>query len=372
MHSQLQTHISLGGIIPPVARALHETNIERVVDEALASAGVCGRDLQAVAVTVKPGLPLSLTVGLEHAKKLCRQWQKPLVPVHHMEAHALTIRMVQQVEFPFLVLLVSGGHCQLAVAKSVDQFLLLGQSADDAPGEVMDKTARRLKLSNMEEFANVSGGRAIETLARRGNVRAYPQVHPMSKYRDCSFSFSGLKQTYLKHILNAEAKHGIEADGIIPEVADVCASFQHAVVSHICRRLQRAIQYVDLVELIPKECRTLVVSGGVACNGYLRDCLRVVCQETGYTLACPPPRLCTDNGVMIAWNGVERWRQGLGVVTVEAVDSVTTAGKCQLGVDVSEDVARHAIRCEWIRLLPKASSSLAQHPSSVLVKARPS
>nr|CAD7421386.1 unnamed protein product [Timema poppensis] len=130
---------SNGGIIPPIARDLHKQHIERVVEEAVASANLGLGDVDAIATTVKPGMPLSLLVGMNHGKHLARTWGKPFIPIHHMEAHALTIRMVTQVEFPFLVLLISGGHCLLAVAQGVHQFLLLGQSLDDAPGEAFDK-----------------------------------------------------------------------------------------------------------------------------------------------------------------------------------------------------------------------------------------
>ena len=205
----------------------------------------------------------------------------------------------------------------------------------------------------------MSGGRAIEALAKDGDPHSFPFNPPMYKYRDCTFSFAGLKHASLKYILREEAKYGnsnpkshffasltqqyfkgIEADGVLPNVADLCASFQHAVCSHLCKRLQRAIQYIDMKRIIPEDRRILVirittklsaeittnrliqvVSGGVACNQYLRNCLRIVCEETGYTLMCPPIELCTDNGIMIAWNGMEKWKAQIDVTyDIESID----------------------------------------------------
>ncbi|XP_063231943.1 tRNA N6-adenosine threonylcarbamoyltransferase, mitochondrial isoform X2 [Bacillus rossius redtenbacheri] len=337
----------LGGIIPPIARDLHQQHIERVVGEALSASGLQPGDLDAVAVTVKPGLPLSLRVGLEYSKQLARAAAKPLIPIHHMEAHALTIRMTRQVQFPFLVLLISGGHCLLAVARAVDSFLLLGESLDDAPGEAFDKTARRLKLRNLPEFESLSGGAALQAAAARGDPTAFPFPFMLDRYRDCNFSMAGLKNKVLRHILRQESLHGVEADGLIPGVYDLCASFQWAVARHLCQRLQRAVEYVALRELLPPERRILVVSGGVACNSYITERLAVVCAEYGYTLAVPPPHLCTDNGVMIAWNGVERWVVRAGVTT--DLDSVDFQSRCMLGEDGRADVEHAQIKCKWIK-----------------------
>jgi len=355
LHSQLQTHLSLGGIIPPLARDLHAENIENVVQSALAKANIDVSQLAAVAATVKPGLPLSLAVGTNYAKALCKQFNKKFIPIHHMEAHALTARMVEQVDFPFLVLLVSGGHCLLAIAHSVEEFHRLGESIDLAPGDALDKVARRLKLRNISEYSSISGGRAVELLARKGNISAFDYKSPLSVYKDCSFSFSGLGNGFLRHLLREEKRFGIEADVVLPNVADFCASFQHAVVSHICKRLQRGMVYVDEKNLIPKESRKLVVSGGVACNEYLRDCLGIVCNEMGYTLVTPPPKLCTDNGIMIAWNGMEKWKAQVGIV--DDIDAVKIDAKAKLGTDISKDVENSKISCKWIKLTTKNLTS---------------
>ncbi|XP_069690667.1 tRNA N6-adenosine threonylcarbamoyltransferase, mitochondrial isoform X2 [Periplaneta americana] len=341
--------MSHGGIIPPIARDLHQQNIESVVNNALQAANLQLLDVDAIATTVKPGLPLSLLVGTNYGKHLSRISGKPFIPIHHMEAHALTVRMVQKVNFPFLVLLISGGHCLLAVVKNVDKFLLLGQSIDDAPGEAFDKAARRLKLRNLPEFRTLSGGRAIEFAASKSvNPRAFEFPTILAHYRDCNFSVAGLKNTLRKHILKQEKLHDVEADELIPSVFDLCASFQFAITRHLCQRLQRGMEFVTLRNLLPHDKKTLVVSGGVACNKFIKGAVGKVCQEMGYSLAVPPPHLCTDNGVMIAWNGIERWQTNAGVTY--DLDSVDIESKCPLGEDWREEVTKANIKCKWIKL----------------------
>ncbi|XP_049852479.1 tRNA N6-adenosine threonylcarbamoyltransferase, mitochondrial-like isoform X1 [Schistocerca gregaria] len=353
LHSQQQVHLDFGGIIPPVAKKLHQEHIEKVVQDALKASHLNMDDIDAVAATVKPGLPLSLVVGMNYGKELCRKFAKPFIPVHHMEAHTLTIRMVQKVDFPFLVLLISGGHCLLAIAQAVDKYLLLGHSIDDAPGEALDKTARRLKLRNIPEFSKLSGGQAIEKASERGNLLAFAFPSPMSDYRNCDFSFAGLKNVVTRHILHEEAENdaffcvGTEGDQLIPSVFDLCASFQFAIALHLCRRVQRAMEFVEQNDLLPLNNRTLVVSGGVACNRFIAKMLQVVCNEKSYQLAIPPPKLCTDNGIMIAWNGMERWLTNAGIVN--DLDSVNIEAKCPLGKDIRDAVAEASIKCKWIK-----------------------
>ncbi|XP_076348748.1 threonyl-carbamoyl synthesis 4 isoform X9 [Tachypleus tridentatus] len=295
LHSQLQIHLEHGGIIPPVARDLHHKHIQGIVNMALERSQYELKDLSAIATTVKPGLPLSLVVGLKYSKQLVKETAKPFIPIHHMEAHALTARMAQNVEFPFLVLLVSGGHCQLAIVRNIDNFLLLGSTLDDAPGEAFDKIARRLKLRNIPAFSTVGGGQAIETLAKEGNSHAFNFPTPLSKYRDCNFSFSGLKFRAYKIITEEEKKHG-----------------------------------------------------GVACNNYIRAALKLLCDHMDFELVCPPPKLCTDNGIMIAWNGIERYRAGIGIA--ENLDEVDIQAKCPLGKDISTSVEELSIKFRNIKI----------------------
>ena len=345
VRSQLQVHLEHGGIIPPIARDLHAQNIGAAAEEALRRAGVSLGQLDAVAVTVRPGLSLSLLVGLRHARQLARQARLPLIPIHHMRAHALTARMAApELTFPFLTLLISGGHCLLAVVEAADRFTLLGASRDDAPGEALDKAARRLKLRNLPECCGLAGGRAVELLASRGDPRAFDFPMPLMRYRDCSFSFAGLKFTAQKLTEAEERRHAVVASGVIPTAADLCASLQHAVARHLCHRVQRAMDYCEARGLLPGE-RRLVVSGGVACNAYIASCLRRVGDTMGFAVHVPPPRLCTDNGVMIAWNGVELWRAGRGSTT--DLDAVDIQARSPIGTDVSEDVANMSLKCKW-------------------------
>ncbi|XP_076348739.1 threonyl-carbamoyl synthesis 4 isoform X2 [Tachypleus tridentatus] len=348
LHSQLQIHLEHGGIIPPVARDLHHKHIQGIVNMALERSQYELKDLSAIATTVKPGLPLSLVVGLKYSKQLVKETAKPFIPIHHMEAHALTARMAQNVEFPFLVLLVSGGHCQLAIVRNIDNFLLLGSTLDDAPGEAFDKIARRLKLRNIPAFSTVGGGQAIETLAKEGNSHAFNFPTPLSKYRDCNFSFSGLKFRAYKIITEEEKKHDIIADLVLPNVADICASFQHAVANHIVKRVHRALLFCELKELLPMNNKVLVVSGGVACNNYIRAALKLLCDHMDFELVCPPPKLCTDNGIMIAWNGIERYRAGIGIA--ENLDEVDIQAKCPLGKDISTSVEELSIKFRNIKI----------------------
>lgn len=350
LHSQHLTHLKNGGIIPPLASDLHRNNIEKVVDNALQSANMSVNDIDAIATTVKPGLPLSLVIGAKYGKYLCKKYNKPFIPIHHMEAHALTARMCDKsLKFPFLVLLISGGHCLLAVAEKVDQFLLLGESIDDAPGEAFDKMARRLKLRNLPEYSTLSGGQAMELAATKAdNPLEYKFNIPMLQYKDCTFSFAGIKNVCLRHILNEEKTKDLPPDAVIPGVNNLCAGFLLVATRHLCHRLQRGMEYVARKNLIPPDNQTLVVSGGVACNNFIAEGIQMVCDNLEYKLVRPPPKLCTDNGIMIAWNGVERWQATAGIY--KDFDDIEIQKNCPLGRRLIEDVAKEHISCKWVKL----------------------
>ncbi|XP_025094854.1 probable tRNA N6-adenosine threonylcarbamoyltransferase, mitochondrial isoform X2 [Pomacea canaliculata] len=326
LNSQTKTHVAMGGIIPPIARDLHKENIEPVVSAALEKANVTLNDLNAVAVTVKPGLSLSLLVGLQYAKQLVKK---------------------TGVDFPFLVLLISGGHCLLAVARGISDFLLLGHGLDDSPGEAFDKTARQLKLKNLPQCQELSGGAAIELLARDGNPKkfAFPQV--MTRIPDCNFSFAGIKFNAKKLIEAEETKLQISASAVLPNAPDICASFQYAVLYHLARRLQRAFLFCELRGFLPKQ-KTLVLSGGVASNQYIREGLQQICEKFSCQLVCPPPHLCTDNGIMIAWNGMEKLLQNTG--QVHDVDALDIQPKCPFGVDISQELKDASIKLPQLKL----------------------
>ncbi|KAM9305579.1 tRNA N6-adenosine threonylcarbamoyltransferase, mitochondrial [Gastrophryne carolinensis] len=345
--SQTDIHLKTGGIIPSVAQRLHNDNIDKVVKEAVLSSGISLCSLSAIATTVKPGLALSLGVGLMYSLNLVKQHKKPFIPIHHMEAHALTARLMHPVEFPYLVLLISGGHCILAVVNSVLEFLLLGQSLDEAPGESLDKVARRLLLNMHPECFSMSGGQSIEHLSQFGDKTFCKFTLPMSQHRDCNFSFAGLRNHFNGIIQKLENVEGKPKGEILTCAPDVAASFQHAVAHHIVKRTQRAILYCRQENILPPNA-PLVASGGVASNGYIRKVLQALTDSFGMPLVCPPPHLCTDNGVMIAWNGIERLHVGVGILN-EPYD-IRYEPRAPLGTDISEKVRRASIKLPPLKI----------------------
>lgn len=222
-----QSTVMFGGILPPLAMDFHRENIERIVQECLDEANVTINDLDAIAVTNRPGLIMSLKVGVRYAKHLARTHQKPIIPIHHMEAHALMARMEHEVEFPFLCLLISGGHCLLAVAEDINKFKLLGESVDDAPGEAFDKIARELKLRMLPQFEHKSGGQQIEEAAalcaNPSDKYKFPLL--MARSRDCQFSFAGVKNTARRFIRVEQRNLELDVDEVLPDYPDFCASF---------------------------------------------------------------------------------------------------------------------------------------------------
>ncbi|KAK3568716.1 hypothetical protein QTP86_013873 [Hemibagrus guttatus] len=352
LHSQKEVHLKAGGIVPPVAQRLHRENISRVVQEALDRSGVTAHELDAVATTVKPGLALSLGVGLHFSLSFVRQHEKPFIPIHHMEAHALTVRMLQHVEFPFLVLLVSGGHSLLALARGIDDFLLLGQTLDEAPGDTLDKVARRLSLLKHPKCHGLSGGQAIEVLAKKGDRLQFRFKPPMGQHYDCNFSFAGVRNQVAMAIMKKEKQEGVEPGQLLSCVQDIAAAAQHTVASHIAKRTHRAILFCRSRGLLPQNNPALVISGGVASNEYIRETLRIVTDATGMQLLCPPAKFCTDNGVMIAWNGVERLKAGKGVVS--HTQEVTYEPRAPLGRDISAEVRDATIKLPALKLKIKS------------------
>ncbi|XP_029461866.1 probable tRNA N6-adenosine threonylcarbamoyltransferase, mitochondrial [Rhinatrema bivittatum] len=352
LRSQTEVHLKTGGIIPTVAQQLHRESIAGVVHDALRASGISPNDLAAIATTVKPGLALSLGVGLAYSVQMVKQYQKPFIPIHHMEAHALTVRLMEPVDFPFLVLLISGGHCMLLVARGVCDFLLLGQSLDEAPGDTLDKAARRLYLAKHPECAAMSGGQAIEHIAQRGNRLHCEELRmPMTHSLDCNFSFAGLRTHVNRLILQKEKEEGLQEGQVLTCVADIAAAVQHMVTLHVAKRTHRAILFCKKEGLLPQKNACLVVSGGVASNQYIRRALRTVTDATEFTLLCPPPRLCTDNGIMIAWNGIERLCAGLQVL--HTAEGVRYEPKAPLGTDISDQVRQAAIKVPRLKLNPE-------------------
>lgn len=309
-------------------------------------------DVDAIAVTNRPGLTLSLSVGVRYAKHLARSYGKPLIPIHHMEAHALTVRASHNVEYPYLCLLASGGHCLLTIVHNVNNFDLMGESLDDAPGEAFDKIARQLKLRNIPKYEWLCGGQAIEIASREAcEPDRFKFPLPLARQRNCQFSFAGLKNTAKRHISKAENELGLHPDQVMPYYQDFSAGFLRSIVRHLCHRTQRAIEYCEDSCLFSQNSRKqLVFSGGVACNDFAFNALTEMASHFGYEVQRPEPKYCTDNGLMIAWNGIEKWISDEENLKATNIDSIITHPKCPLGNNIIDRIEEASIACKWVKL----------------------
>ncbi|MGI9486200.1 MAG: tRNA (adenosine(37)-N6)-threonylcarbamoyltransferase complex transferase subunit TsaD [Geminicoccaceae bacterium] len=297
LSSQLDRHAPFGGIVPEIAARAHLDIIDVMIDDVMKKAGLGFPDLGAIAVTAGPGLIGGLITGLVTGKAIAAVHRRPLIAVNHLEAHALTARLTEDdLGFPYLLLLVSGGHCQLLMVDGVGRYRRLGTTLDDALGEAYDKAAKMLGLG-------YPGGPAIEGAARAGDPKAFDFPRPMAGKPNCHFSFSGLK-TALRHAIQRLGSRSLDA----PYINDLCASFQAAAIDSL---LDRTVRAVKLSQNMQKPPKALVVAGGVAANAYLKKRLVTLAGRASLRLVVPPAALCTDNGVMIAWTGVERLALGL-------------------------------------------------------------
>ena len=289
---QTALHAPFGGVVPEIAARAHAEKLDLCVEEALAAADVPLSRIDAIAVTAGPGLIGGVLSGVMCAKGLAAGTGIPLVGVNHLAGHALTPRLTDGLAFPYLMLLVSGGHCQLLVVRGVDWFQRLGGTIDDAPGEAFDKTARLLGLAQ-------PGGPAVEAEAQAGDAARFAFPRPLLDRAGCDMSFSGLKTALLR-----ARDDRIAAEGGLrrQDRRDLCAGFQRAVADVLAEKTRRALDI----------CRVdaLAVAGGVAANATIRAALEDVATTAGARFVAPPLRLCTDNGAMIAWAGLERFRLG--------------------------------------------------------------
>lgn len=290
---QESLHQRFGGVVPEIAARAHAERIDVVIEDALAEAGVSLRDLDAVAVTAGPGLIGGVMAGVMCAKGIALGAKLPLIGVNHLAGHALTPRLTDGLRFPYLVLLVSGGHCQFLRVEGPEQFHRLGGTIDDAPGEAFDKVARLLALPQ-------PGGPAVEAEARKGDPRRFTFPRPLLNREGCDLSFSGLKTAVLRVRDDAVA----EAGGLRrQDRSDICAGFQTAVAEVLSDKSRRAISTSG-------DVTGFAVAGGVAANGEIRAALMEVAEEMRVPFLAPPLALCTDNAAMIAWAGIERARAG--------------------------------------------------------------
>ena len=292
--SQIAEHAAFGGVVPEIAARAHVDAIDRIIAKALADANLTVGEIDGVAAAAGPGLIGGVIVGLTTAKAIALCNDKPLMAVNHLEAHALTARLTAGVAFPYCLFLASGGHTQIVAVRGIGDYTLVGTTQDDAIGEAFDKTAKLLGLG-------YPGGPQVEKEAMRGNATRFALPRPMHGRKDADFSLSGLK-TALR----------LEAEKIAPlsdqDVADLCASFQQAVVDVVLDRLRAGLRMFRAKYGAPS---ALVAAGGVAANEAIRKVLQRVAFEHGIKLVVPPGELCTDNGAMIAWAGAERLALGL-------------------------------------------------------------
>ena len=309
IYSQIPEHQKYGGVVPELAARAHILAIDDVIKRTLDAAGKNLNDIDVIAATAGPGLIGGVLVGWMAATGIAQSMQKPLVAVNHLEGHALVPRLhsaaangtdgAVDVDFPYLLMLASGGHCQILLVRGVGQYEMIGQTLDDSAGEAFDKVAKMLGLG-------YPGGPVVDKRAAMGNPRAFNFPRPLCDKPGCDFSFSGIKTAARTFLSRETSPYSDEF------INDFCASFQAAVVDCIINRLENAFGDARVIVANP---RTLVVAGGVAKNSAVRSAMEHLAKKHNVTFAAPPMNLCTDNGAMIAWAGIENYRLGRVVTT---------------------------------------------------------
>ena len=309
--TQEDDHAAYGGVVPEIAARAHAHHLTPLIKAALADADMTLNDMDAIAATAGPGLIGGVMVGLVTGKALAMAADKPLIAVNHLEGHALSPRLIDaDLEFPYMLLLVSGGHCQILRVDGVGQYSRLATTIDDAVGEAFDKTAKILGLG-------YPGGPKVEKLAEQGDKNAVPLPRPLLRSKEPHFSFAGLKSAVLR-----AHQSGAHKD------ADLAASFQQAVLDCLRDRLTKALkEHTGLA--------SLVVAGGVAANGPIRAMLQDVADGHDMRFVAPPQWLCTDNAAMIGWAGAERYEAGL-------FDALDVAARPRWPLDATAEKARGA------------------------------
>ncbi|MCL2017398.1 MAG: tRNA (adenosine(37)-N6)-threonylcarbamoyltransferase complex transferase subunit TsaD [Alphaproteobacteria bacterium] len=299
IYSQIPEHQKYGGVVPELAARAHILAIEDVVRRALSVAGRTIDDIDVIAATAGPGLIGGVLVGWLGAVGIAQATGKPLVAVNHLEGHALVPRLTNDTKFPFLLLLASGGHSQILLVNGVGNYELIGQTLDDSAGEAYDKVAKMLGLG-------YPGGPIVDSRAGLGDSVAFKFPRPLCDKPGCDFSFSGLKTAARTFV---EKQKAIDDTQIKNDefINNICASFQSAVVDCMENRMRNAMKDGRVLAASPN---ALVVAGGVAKNSAIRAMLSVLASESGMQYAAPPLNLCTDNGAMIAWAGIENYLVG--------------------------------------------------------------
>lgn len=302
--SQLDEHRPYGGVVPEIAARSHITYLDALIREALAEAKLDFEELDAIAATTGPGLIGGVFVGMMTGKAMAAASRRPFIAVNHLEGHALTVRLTEGeavASFPYLLLLISGGHCQLVAVEAVSRYHKLGGTLDDAVGEAFDKVAKMMGLP-------YPGGPQLERCAQDGNPGRFDLPRPLKGRGGCDFSFSGLKTAMRQKIGSAIVASQSPNRLDIQDKADLAASFQEAVAEILLDRCEGAM---DQFERRYGRAGPLVVAGGVAANLALRNPLIRLCEQKRTSFLAPPVELCTDNAAMIAWAGLERFRLGM-------------------------------------------------------------
>jgi N6-L-threonylcarbamoyladenine synthase len=301
--SQVEDHARYGGVVPEIAARAHVERLDGLIRAVMEESGLGWDELTGVAATAGPGLIGGVMAGLSTAKAIALVRGIPLAAVNHLEGHALSPRLADDVHFPYLLLLVSGGHCQFVLVEDVGKYRRLGSTIDDAAGEAFDKTAKLLGLAG-------AGGPAVEREAAKGNAGAVDLPRPLLDRSGLDMSFSGLKTA---------VRRAAEQEKLTEQRrADICASFQAAVADILAIKSARAMELVSELAEAP---RTFVVAGGVAANKTLRTRLEAEARRAGFRFFAPPLHWCTDNAAMIALAGAERLKRGL----VDALDTPARA-----------------------------------------------
>jgi N6-L-threonylcarbamoyladenine synthase len=292
LHSQVAMHRDYGGVVPELASRDHIRRVIPLLDQSLSQSGLKLTDIHAVAFTQGPGLAGALLVGSAFAKALAQGLQVPSIGIHHLEGHLLSPLLGETApQFPFIALLVSGGHTQLMKVSGIGQYELLGETLDDAAGEAFDKTAKLLGL-------DYPGGAAISKLAESGRVGIFDLPKPMLHSGDLDFSFSGLKTAVLNQVKKFNEKKMVDPAEITQFHADLARSFVDSIVAVLTSKAAKALKETG--------CKHLVLAGGVGANVQLRSAFNEMSKKNGFAVHYPPLELCTDNGVMIAFAGALR------------------------------------------------------------------
>jgi N6-L-threonylcarbamoyladenine synthase len=292
--SQLVDHRPYGGVVPEIAARAHLDHLDTLVVQTMNQAELTWDQIDAIAATAGPGLIGGVMMGLMTAKAMALAANKPLIPVNHLEAHALTARLTNDIPFPYILLLLSGGHCQILLVEGVGEYQLIGQTIDDAIGEAFDKVAKMVGLP-------YPGGPELEKLLVQADPFAAQLIdlpRPLLGRKNCDFSFSGLK-TAVRNVIGHD-----ELD--VQQKANLSLAFHDTLAAILDDRLTQAFYNPSV-----QACRHLVVAGGVAANQFLNARLKQFCAKQGITFLAPPLSLCTDNAAMIAWVGIEYLRLGV-------------------------------------------------------------